>query len=242
MYKASMELGRINKVIKLKFELIIQSDDEKKNYQKLINKFNFNGNNYLKLNPRPFVVVDISSKIDEAWSTNQSFSLTKPYMFMFISALSSMISEYRTIKDLFYYNTNNDLVYNNRYTELVSKNISVSSGKHVRLEPCVIRNDEVQDKAYEGCIMYINTRDNFAYMTYTEMEYLLYSLKNVNMDTMALELINHVTILKNVEINSKKFKSLSEILETKLVNNKQSDVSKVTEETEKISNSKDDED
>ena len=47
MYKASMELGRINKVIKLKFDLIIQSDDEKKNYQKLINNFNFNGNNYL---------------------------------------------------------------------------------------------------------------------------------------------------------------------------------------------------
>lgn len=62
------------------------------------------------------------------------------------------------------------------------------------------------------------------------------------MDTMALELINHVTILKNVEINSKKFKSLSEILETKLVNNKQGDVSKVTEETVKISNSEDDED
>ena len=55
MYKASIELARINKSLKLKFGLIIESESEKKNYQKIVSKFNYAGNDYLRINPKPFV-------------------------------------------------------------------------------------------------------------------------------------------------------------------------------------------
>ena len=40
------------------------------------------------------------------------------------------------------------------------------------------------NKVYEGCIFYINNMENFAYLTYTEMEYLYYELTKVDIEKM----------------------------------------------------------
>lgn len=198
MFKASIELGKINKSLKLKFGLIIESESDKKAYQKIISKFNYNGNDYLRINPRPYISIDISSKNDEAWSTNQSFTLTKPSLFIFKKQLSTMISEYKSYSDLFYYK-NDTLIYDQKYTQIVSKDIISANNKHVKLVPCVVYDEEIENKAYEGCALFINSRDNFVYITYTEMEYLLENLSNINMDELSIQLINSVLLMRNIE-------------------------------------------
>ena len=52
MYKASVEIARINQDMKLKFNLILKDDDVrymKNNKPKVIDRFNFNGSQYLKI-------------------------------------------------------------------------------------------------------------------------------------------------------------------------------------------------
>ena len=61
MNKASIEIARINKTLKVNFGLILQSETEIKNpsFGKLINKFNYLGNSFLKVTPRPLDTIDI---------------------------------------------------------------------------------------------------------------------------------------------------------------------------------------
>lgn len=220
MYKASIELARINKSLKLKFGLIIESDDEKKNYQKIVSKFNYAGNDYLRINPKPFVAVDISSKRDEGWSSNQSFNLTKPSLFLFKRAFYTLLNEYKSYKDLFYYE-NDCLMYNQKYTKDICKDIIACGNKHIKIVPCVVYDEEIENKAYEGCALFINTRDNFVYITYTEMEYFYDCLAHVNMDELSLQLINTVALFNNMEseeINIKK--PVTKVDDESLINDK----------------------
>ena len=77
MYRATIEITKINSMMKIKFGIIISSDEDKKylgnQSNKLISKFNYNGNDYLRINPHPFIVIDISSMSkNEGWNANMS--------------------------------------------------------------------------------------------------------------------------------------------------------------------------
>ena len=65
MFKASIEIAKINKAFKVKFAIIIQSEnDVKQSHQNLlVNKFSYMGNEYLRVNPRPFITLDISKRV-----------------------------------------------------------------------------------------------------------------------------------------------------------------------------------
>lgn len=217
MYKASIELGKINKSFKLKFGLIIDSETDKKSYSKLVSKFNYAGNDYLRVNPRPFITIDISSKNDEAWSTNQMVNLNKISLFSFIRALSSLIKEFKSVTDLFYYQ-NDKLTLNNQYLRQTTKDV-IASNKHIRMQPCVVPDDEVQNKFYEGCVLCINTYDNFCYLTYSEMEYLLYELTHIDINQLSLQLLNTVTLFKNMESEVLPTKTISKSTDDELINN-----------------------
>lgn len=197
MYKATIEIGRINKSLKLKFGLIINSETEKQSYNKLVNKFSYMGNTYLKITPRPFVTLDISSKNDDGWNSNQMVNLNKLGLFSFTRLISQLIKEFREIKDLFYYE-NNKLILNNEQAKKITKNM-ISSNKYIRVQPCVVPDDEIEGKRYEGCIFCINTYDNFCYMTFSEMEYLYYELSHINMLELSMNLLNTVKSLQNEE-------------------------------------------
>ena len=62
MYKATIDLLNINKSFKVKFSVIITNDiDPKTKFAtKVVNKFKFNGNDYLKISPHPYLTIDIS--------------------------------------------------------------------------------------------------------------------------------------------------------------------------------------
>ena len=199
MYKATIELAKINKMMKLKFGLIIRSDNEiKYPSTKLVNKFNYYGNDYIKISPNPFVVIDISSYMNhgEGYNTNQSVSLNRYYLFRFIQALRVLLKNFIECKNLFYYRED-QLVVNDDLAEKLMITVHTGNSKTIRMRPCVVPDEENQEMVYEGCIFYINTMENFSYLTYTEMEYLLWELMNINMNELSMQIINTVKLFEN---------------------------------------------
>ena len=196
MYKATIEIGRINKSMKLKFGLVIRSDESSVyKSQPLVSKFNFGGNDYIKLNPNPFVILDISSSYinkGESWSSNQTVSLNRYYLFRFLQGLKKLINDFQTYKNLFYYK-NNELIVNNDVADNITISIPTANSKTVMMKPCVVPDEESSTHSvYEGCIFYINNMENFAYLTYTEIEYLYYELSKIDMTTISMQIISIV--------------------------------------------------
>lgn len=214
MYKASIEIAKINKGLKIKFGIIIYSESENKQiYSKLVSKFNYLGNDFLKVNPKPFITLDISSNTtkSEGWSSNQFVNLNKQSLFLFNRALYKLIQEFKEIRELFYYK-NNKLCVNNKEAERITKDI-ISNNKHIRLQPCVVPSDENNEKFYEGCVLCINTYDNFVYITYSEMEYLYYELSHVDMINLSLSMIQMAKIYKDEEVEQIHAKPITKIEE-----------------------------
>lgn len=214
MYKATIEIAKINKGLKVKFGLVVQSESENKLiYNKLVSKFNYLGNNYLKINPKPFITLDISSNTTktEGWSSNQFVNLNKQSLFLFNRALYRLIQEYKEIRDLYYYE-NNKLCVNNKASEKITKDI-ISNNKHIRLQPCVVYSDDNDEKYYEGCMLCINTYDNFVYITYSEMEYLYYELSHIDLISLSLSLLQIVNIYKDEEAEHIQAKPITKIEE-----------------------------
>ena len=199
MYKATIEIGRVNKMMKIKFGLIIQSEEISKfKPTPIVSKFNFGGNDYLRINPNPYVILDISSYMDkgESWSSNRTVTLNRYYLFRFLQGLKKLISNFQTYKNLFYYQ-NNELIVNNAVADSIMISIPTASNKTIMIRPCVVPDEEsTTNRVYEGCVFYINNMENFAYLTYTEMEYLFYELSKIDMSTLSMQVI---TIVKQFE-------------------------------------------
>lgn len=202
MYKATIEIGRVNKMMKIKFGLIVRSDDVGKfKATPVVNKFNYAGNEYLRINANPYIILDISSYMNkgEGWSSNQSVTLNRYYLFRFLQGLRRLINDFQTRKNLFYYQ-NNELIVNNQIADSVTITIPTASGKTIMMKPCVVPDEESSlNKVYEGCIFYINSMDNFAYLTYTEMEYLYFELTKIDMTSLSMQLISIVKQFENQE-------------------------------------------
>lgn len=202
MYKASIEIGRVNKMMKIKFGIVIKSDEETKfKATKLISKFNYGGNDYLRLNPNPYVILDITSYMDkgEGWSSSRTVTLNRYYLFRFLQGLKRIIIDFQNHKNLFYYQ-NNELVVDNSVADEITISIPTAGSKTIMMKPCVVPDEESSTgNVYEGCIFYINNMENFAYLTYTEMEYLLYELSKIDMSSLSLQLITIVKQFENQE-------------------------------------------
>ena len=64
MQKATIELFKVHKSFTVKFSLVTK-DDNTDSFKKLVNKFNYGGNEYIKITPHPFVTIDITTKADK---------------------------------------------------------------------------------------------------------------------------------------------------------------------------------
>ena len=214
MYKVTFDMARINKMMKIKFGLIVHSDDTAKfKGAPIINKTHWYGTDTLKLTPNPFIILDISasSDKDEGWSPNKTVTLNRYYLFRFLQGLKKLIDSFRTCKNLFYYQ-NNELVVNNNLAESVSISIPTANSKTILLMPCVVPDEESSlNKVYEGCIFCINTMENYAYLTYTEMEYLMYELSKIDMNSLSLQVISIVKQYEGLQSETIKIPPSSEI-------------------------------
>ena len=194
MYKASLELGKINKYLKMKFSIVIKSE----NFMPLINKFNIAGNDYLKVSPIPIVTLEIKSNVDkhEEWNPNRSISLSRMTKFIFCKRLSEIIDNFREINDLFYYE-GETLKVNKELAFKVKEIVKVGT-KICMFQPIVVVDEESGD-LYEGVVFMINSADNYCYITFEEMEYLKDYLAKLDLESLTLQMINTVVACNHMK-------------------------------------------
>lgn len=199
MYKGSIELGKINKYMKIKFNIIIKDDENKNSFNmKVIDTFTYGGSEYLRLSPKPYITIDISATADktDSWNSNTQVNLNKMCLIDFIIKSKNMINKFR-IPEL-YFIKNNRLQVN---TDIANKSYEIirTPNKTIKMIHCVVYDNDNSDIENEGICFMINSIDNFCFLTYTELEYLYYMLSKINMDELAISLINTYLLIKDKE-------------------------------------------
>ena len=198
MYKGSLELGKINKGMKLRFNLILKPEDT--NFiNQLIKKFRLNGNDYLKLSPHPYLTIDISNMYDknEEWSNNRTVNLNQRGLFNMICGIDEMIKKFQ-IPNLYYYDNQKKLCVNIEVAKENAKNIICGAGKICRFQHCVVHDEESQEIDYEGVVFMINHPDNFCYLTIDELKFLCYQLSKIDLYQMSLSFITTALLLNKM--------------------------------------------
>ena len=192
MYKASLDLGRINQHLKVTFNVVMKGDNQaqaSKYLSETIDKFNYNGSTYLKFHPNPFITLDISGAGDkgEGWNPNMSVNLNKMALYEFNQNCEEIINAFQ-VKQLFYV-VDKKLKLNTEISKNLIRQFKVGN-KSIVLAHTVVTDTDAPNTEYEGVSMMINSVDNFALITYSEFKYLHHLLTNVNMDILSMELIN----------------------------------------------------
>ena len=198
--------------MRLKFGLIL-SDNEIPNQKfsnKIINVFNISGNEYIKISPHPFITLDISSSFDknEDWSNNKSITLNNVNKMKFENSLINVIKSFQ-VKNMFYYDNNHKLMCDNNISK---KNmVKIVIGNKTCVFKCLAVPDENNKEiSYEGVMMMVNSVDNFCYLSFEEINVLLYNLKNINMYSMAISLMGLVQ--NNTDLFPEKIETSNEVI------------------------------
>lgn len=182
-----MDLGNVNKCMKVKFSLILKSDNELP-MNKLVSKFKMQGNEYIKFNPHPFVTIEITNELEkkEGWSNSRIITLNKLNLFRVMMVLKRFINRFVEVKDLFYFQ-GDTLCLNNDVAKNEEQMIRVANDKVILLKPFVVSDEEGM---YEGCIFMINSAINYCKLTYEELKYLHYLLSHIDMEILSLQLMD----------------------------------------------------
>ena len=197
MFKASINLGRINPMMSVKFNMILKDDGNKNPSQMLVNKFMMSGNEYITFNPHPWLSIDITKKPNEAYDPNNSISLTRAYAYKAAKTVKHALNLLKT-EGLFVYNQEGRLLLNKDVSKDCLCKLMVKQ-KYIGITPMVIVDG---DTDYEGLAFMINTPANYAALTIDEAEQLIHILATTDLNLLAMQTIATVPMFR--EINSEK--------------------------------------
>lgn len=199
MKKINLELGKISKGMRLRFSLILDQKDMQNKRMSLISQFHIDGNDYIRLNPHPYLTIDISDAFDrnESWSTNHFVNLNQFSKMKFERNLSVIIRNFQ-IKDLFFYNQENKLRVNPDVNRKLGYHPFVIGNKTVYIQNAVVQDDKNPELEYEGIVFCINTADNFCYLTVDELNYMYYLIKSINLYSFSMQVL---TWYQTIEIS-----------------------------------------
>lgn len=230
MYKAAIEIGRISKLMIIKFCIYIEGDEvqQAKNSHNrsnnIIYEFNFKGTDYLNISPKPFVSIDISPcsrDKNDSWCKNMTLTLNRYCLCDFLEKLKKMI-EYFKVKDLYYLN-DGKLCIDKSLAEKMSQIVRTPT-QAVKLSHGIIYDAENKEISYEGIYLMINSPDYYCPLTYQELKYLYYTLSKIDMNALSLQLINTyllVNLSNNLKENKtsedEKTRTFSEIKEKEVI-------------------------
>ena len=201
MYKSSIDIGSINKEMKVTFNIIISEENDINNQQKnannfkTISRFIYNGADYLKFSPRPYLTIAMRRYGDVMSDKNCYININKLNLFVLIQRVKKMIENFK-VEDLFF-------VKNKRLNLNVEKAQSLiqvmkTNDKSIAMVYCVIEDENNRDIQYEGISFMINDISHSTLITYDELLYMYHMLSTINMDVLSMELINaYLAIEKN---------------------------------------------
>lgn len=205
----TIELFQIHQSFKVRFSMVIKPDDidvQKNPYKQkhVINKYLYDGNTSIKINAYPFITIDISTKKDkqEGWNSNQYFSLGRRELFIMICKLTNLYNKFKSINNLFYIDNNSDELVVNQELAISNEESFIACGnKVINMQACVVdvTTESGHNIKYEGIVLYVNKFDFYSYLTYAEMEYLLYELKRIDISKLLMDAINTTLLSESIE-------------------------------------------
>ena len=195
--KVSLELGNVNRILKLKFNILVNEDMDKPT-DNTVSRFSIDNTNYTRLILHPFITLDIRASKDklESWNNNMSINLNKLNTFKVLPIIQEMITNFN-IKEMYYYmdgvlHINKKLVNDNqRVIQINDKALCFIYDTHY---------SDNENRWYEVVRMCINTYDYYCKLTLLELKYLYYQLNKIDMDVLAVELYR--TYLMDKKLNN----------------------------------------
>lgn len=191
MYKISYSLARINQYLAVDVTIYIHDDEtlkletgsfKNKEAMKTIRKFNIDGNTYIKFNPRPFIDLTIDPDIRDKYDPYKRIRCNRFDIYKLIRALEKMVSTFKTTTDLFYYYGNKLILDDTKMDKATI--ILPLHDRTLKIVPTIILDVDT-NRQHEGIIIYVNSEAVSCPLTYLEMEFLLYTLKTTDIDSIA---------------------------------------------------------
>lgn len=182
--KANLDLGYVNKYMKLKFSMYLTSENKN-----VVGKIQFEGNDYIQFTPRPMITLEIFSEGDKKntiWNANRILNFTKFSKFIFCKRLKEILENIKSEKDV-YYLENGDLIINKEISSKMIEHIPVGQ-KMCTIMPTVVEDSQTHEK-YEGIVFVINNSE-YCNLTFEEAEYLYEYLLSIDIDTLSMTVIN----------------------------------------------------
>ena len=197
MYKVKYNLFDVHPSFKVGIDLVIIEDEvpNKINY-KAVHQYSYNGNEYMKINYRPYVTIDIRSRMvldrQEQWNANMIISLNRRDLFNITLAFKELYRNMINDKELFYYRQDaegyRELKLNPEKASLYEKSITVSGNKRLKIQHCVVEPRDEFQPSYEGIVIFINSSDYYTNLTYDELLYVIDEFSKINLDSLGLQI------------------------------------------------------
>ena len=186
MDKITFELDRI-RTLRISFCLPIQSEADTKYKYRLLQKTSWEGKDYLKVTPKPYVLLELVTKEQKRDKYGNSILLTKPYFFSLLHRLQKFIRSYQ-IPEMFRYSERGELQVHNGLSEQHKLEL-LALNRVLKMKQCVVKDEENQTIEYEGCCLFINHPDTYTLLTYEELIYFYETLKQINFHILSMQAI-----------------------------------------------------
>ena len=190
MYKLTYNLMKIDDRINIDVSMYIQDDeqlamsnlvDAAKEKAKTYRVYAKGMDKYVGFNPRPFIEFKIDPKQKDVLDPNKYIKCNRYDIFKLTKAFDIILVNFKTVKELFYYDANKKLHLNDELKDKASLIVPLKE-KTLKIVPSLIE-DTVSGSQHEGITIFINTNNSYCFLTYTELEYMNHVLKSVDIDT-----------------------------------------------------------
>jgi hypothetical protein len=158
-----------------------------------VSKFTFNGNQYLRISVHPYIQLDIQQQYEK--KAKASVSIDRFSLFRFIQRSKDLLEGFKR-RDLYLYNEENKLLINKRLANEISMTIPLSFNKTVWLVPTIVKDTDTQVES-EGVALCINVTANYVLLTYEEFFYLISYLEHLDIEALALHLIEFAELTED---------------------------------------------
>ena len=194
MHKLTCDLCYITRFLRLRLSVVYK---DKLNKEK-VSKFNVGGNDYLNIKAYPYLIMDITNEEErgEVWNYQKTITLDRFGMFTFIDKAEPLIQNFQKEKTLFMYDQNNRLHVNKEIANKISITIPLSFSRYIWISPIVVKEKD-SNVEMEGVVMCFNSTVNYVTLSYDEFRFLVYYIKNVDLESIGMQLMIYAEVTKD---------------------------------------------
>lgn len=193
MQKINYTIGKVNDTFSLSAAFVYTDTLEKRNVDVIVTP---HSKTYgFKFYPY-FVFRFLSNLKEDNYDKNRTQNLNRLDVFQFLEKSNKFLHLYSTMEDLFTLDSEDHLLLDKEKSDKVSTVVFLSYERKFLLRPMILKDTETH-REYEGVIMFSNTVDIFATFTVYEFRYLIYLMKKIDLDTLAVTMVTYIEIMRD---------------------------------------------